>query len=102
MFVFALVDFVYDQDVRMVQSRSGFGFANEALKVRFVSAEFLVQDFDSDATVEFLVLGQIDLAHSSSADGPDDFVMAEASTLFQSLCIGFNYVGDVSDSMRFQ
>jgi hypothetical protein len=49
---FTLADFVYDQDVRMVQSRGGFGFADEAREVCPIISKFVVQGFDCDVTTK--------------------------------------------------
>ena len=77
MLVFALADFVYDEDVRMVQSGSGFGFAHEAFQIRFVLTEFFVENFNSNAAVEFLIFRKINFAHPPDAETGDDTVMID-------------------------
>ena len=46
-----------------------------------VLAEFFVQEFDSDLAIEFRVLGEVHLTHSTRADLRDDAVMRQS-------CIG--------------
>ena len=66
-----------------------------------MSAEFFVEDFDGNFSVEFFVLGKINLAHPARADLFDYFVMPETFSRFEFFCFTFNDVCNFGDGGRF-
>ena len=75
---FALVvDFVDCANVRVIQSRGGTGFAQEARGELTILPEFGGQDFQCNMTIQLQVFGQIDLTHSARAERRYNFVATE-------------------------
>src|SRR2546422_6148810 len=62
-----LADLVNGQDVGMVQRGSGASFLLETAHALSIASEECRQHFQRHFTEQMLVLGQIDLAHSSRA-----------------------------------
>ena len=67
-------------DVGMVEGRQHAGFPLEAGQAVGIGRDSLRQHLDRDVAMQPRVPGAIDLAHAAGADGPDDFVGAEACT----------------------
>ena len=55
-FAIYLTDLINGQNVRMIESRCGFGFLNKTIQLISVLAEFFVQEFDRDFAIKFCVL----------------------------------------------
>ncbi len=68
-----LVDLVDDRDVRVVESRSGAGFAQQAL-AGLVVVHVGAQHLERHPAVQAQVLGQVDLAHAALAQALEESV----------------------------
>ena len=62
-------------DVRVIESRDGAGFALEAGEAFGIECGFGGEDFEGDVALEFCVGGAIDLAHAAGAEGVGDLVV---------------------------
>src|SRR5882724_8093351 len=82
-FAVYLTDLINSQNVRVIESRRGFGFLDKAAQLVGVLAEFFVQKLDSHSAVKFCVLSQIHLAHPARADLRDDAVMRQSGIGWQ-------------------
>ena len=71
-------DVVQRADVGMIQRGDGAGFALEAL------SETLHRNFDGNVAVQAGIASPVHLAHPALADGPEDFVGAEAGASSES------------------
>jgi len=67
------------ENIRMRERRDGFRLPLESLQRLGIGRQVPRQDLDGDVAVEFRVARPVDLAHSSSAQGAEDLVRAEAS-----------------------
>ena len=65
---FFLADIIYIYNIRMHQSRGGLGLHTELGYETGIFRKFLLQDLDRHQTVEFVVLGFIDIRHAAAAD----------------------------------
>ena len=74
---FVRADVVDGEDVGMIQRRRGAGFLLEAAKAVGIRRIRGGQDLDRDLASETRVVGEINLAHSATAQQVQDFVGAE-------------------------
>src|SRR5262245_29816395 len=72
------------EDVRMIQRRRGARFLLKAAKTIGIGRQRGRQDLDRDVATQPRVARPIDLAHSPSADGIEDFVGTEVTAWAQS------------------
>ena len=79
--VVRLFEAVNRGDVRMVERREQLRFTLEAGEAIGIENEGVRQDFQRHVTVERRVACAIDLAHSASANGRNDFIRAEAGAV---------------------
>ena len=71
-------DLVDRDDVRMIQRRGGARFALEALEVRGVSEELLLEHLDGDRAAELEILRSVDRSHASRTQQGQDLEGPEA------------------------
>jgi len=67
MAVAVTAEFIDGDDVRMVETRGGFGFLLETEQALGVSRKFGGENFDGDTTIQTRVNGVVDLAHPACA-----------------------------------
>ena len=70
-------DFVDGADVGMVQRRSGFGFAPEALQRLGIVGYFIGKKFKRDEAVQARVFGLVDDAHAAATEFFEDAVVRD-------------------------
>ena len=63
-------------DVRVVELSEKTRLSLEAFGTFLVPRKFLGEDFDGNVTAELRVLGAVNLAHASFADGLEDLVVS--------------------------
>jgi hypothetical protein len=78
-----LADFKDLADVGMIERGHGHRLAPQALARTRISRGLVWQQLDGDAAIETRVVGDIDFAHASRADGGQNLVGAEARARIQ-------------------
>jgi hypothetical protein len=76
--LFVLVNFVDGADVRVVQGRSGLGFALETGQRLRVFGDFIGQEFQGHEAAQLEVLSLIDHAHAATAELFDRSVVRDS------------------------
>ena len=76
---FVVANVVERADVGMVEPRDGPGLAFETLTRGLILSDVWREDFDGDRPSEAGVRGSVHLAHSTGANGADDFIRTESS-----------------------
>src|SRR6202034_20464 len=91
-----LSDFVNSADVGMVQRGGSAGFASEAFQRLRVVGNIIRQEFQSDKTAEFEILGLINHNHPTAAELLDDAVVRDglASHWAEMLGVGLEQVNE--------
>ena len=79
-----LADFKDLADVGMIERGHGHRLAPQALARTRISRRLGRQQLDGDATIETRIVGEIDFAHGSRADGGQNFVGTEARARCQT------------------
>ena len=102
MCVIRFTDLVNHKNIRMVQCRGRLCLRDESLQSGCVAAEFFVENFEGDITVELFVLGKINFAHPACADLPDDFVVPETVAFFEFFTVIFECICDFGDGWLFE
>jgi hypothetical protein len=78
-----VADVVNRDDVRVIQRRHRFGFADEPGQAILVVGKCGRQNLQRDPAAEADVLSEIHLAHPALAEGTDDLVVPESCALGQ-------------------
>lgn len=73
-------DFVDGADIRMIERRSGAGFAAEAFEGLRIVGNIFGKKLDGDEAAELEVFGFVDDAHPTAAKLVDDAIMGEGLT----------------------
>ena len=72
---FTLINFMNGSDVGVVQFRCGSGFVYKSIPGRFIACQFRWKKLQGDDTLEFCILGFVDITHASAAQLLDDLIM---------------------------
>ncbi len=64
--------------MRMIERREDLCFPLEAREPIRIVRKRVGQDLQRDITAELRIVGAVDFAHPSAANGPDDFVVSYA------------------------
>jgi hypothetical protein len=84
---FGVADVVDGDDTGMLQTRGSSRFGENALVIR-LAGDGARQHFQRYLAAQPIIARAIDLAHTSGADGSDDFVRSEPSADAQRHCTG--------------
>src|SRR6476646_7864295 len=76
-------EIVDGNDVWMVQAAGGFSLLNEAALPRRIGFPSLRNSLDGYSAVQPRIAGRVDVAHGSLAQGLDNFVGADTSSVVQ-------------------
>ena len=72
-----LVNLVNGADVRMIQCRSGFGFALKTAECQRATGDFVGQELESYEAAELHILGLVDDTHRAGAEFLDDVIVRD-------------------------